>query len=66
MNRSRAEQTASSDVCSGCLGSMRKADSAACQSFSLKTDRHVLDESLLLVPNSDHQLIEPELGVRGV
>ena len=66
MNRSRAEQMASSDVCSGCFGSMRKVDSAACRSFSPKTDHHVLDESLLLVPNSDHQLIEPGLRVRGV
>ena len=39
---------------------------AACQSFSPKTDHHILDESLLLVPNSDHQLIEPGLRVRGV
>ena len=66
MNRSRVERTASSDVYSGCLGSMRKVDSAACRSSSLKTDHHVLDKSLLLAPNSDHQLIEPELGVRGV
>ena len=66
MNQSRAEQTASFDVCSGCLGSTRKVDSAACRSFSPKTDRHILDESLLLIPNSDHQLIEPGLGVQGV
>ena len=65
MNWSCAEQMASSDVCSGCLRSMRKVDSAVCRSFSPKTDHHVLDESLLLVP-SDHQLIEPGLGVRGV
>ena len=66
MNWSRAEQTASSFVCSGCLGSTKEIDSAACWSFSPKTDHHVLDEFLLLVPNSDHQLIEPGLGVRGV
>ena len=66
MNQSHVEQMASSYVCSGCLGSTRKVDSAACRSFFLKTDRHLLDESLLLVPNSDHQLIEPGLGVRGV
>ena len=66
MNRSHVEQMASFDVYSGCLGSTRKVDSAACQSSSLKTDHHVLDESLLLVPNSDHQFIEPGLGGRGV
>ena len=66
MNQSRAEQTASSDVYSGCLGSMRKVDSVVCRSSSPKTDHHVLDKFLLLVPNSDHQLIEPGLGVRGV
>ena len=66
MNRSHAEQTASSDVCSGCLGLMRKVDSVACRSFSLKTDHHILDKSLLLIPNSNHQLIEPGLGVQGV
>ena len=66
MNRSCAEQTASSYVYSGCLGLTRKVDSAACRSFSLKTDHHVLDESLLLIPNSNHRLIEPGLGVQGV
>ena len=54
MNRSRAEQTASSDVYSGCLG------------LTMKVDYHILNESLLLVPNSDHQWIEPGLGVWGV
>ena len=66
MNWSRAEQMASSDVCSGCLGLTRKVDSAACRSFSPKTDHHILNKSLLLVPNSDHQLIEPGLRVWGV
>ena len=66
MNWSRTEQMASFDVYFGCLGSTRKVDSAACRSSSPKTDHHILDESLILVPNNDYQWIEPGLGVRGV
>ena len=66
MNQSHVEQTAAFDVYSGCLGLTWKVDFAACQSSSLKTDHHVLDESLLLIPNSDHQWIEPGLRVRRV